>query len=315
MARTILIVLLLTMARISVGEGLQIEPKHARFDASAASTAVQHTYTVSNRSAKAVRILDWKAISEHGEVVDLPKTLLPGQSADFRVDLTLPGKLGESTFRYALFTDEADVERYRFTLSGFVFSVISPQAAAIDFGKVPADSTARHELTLEAREEIPLQLKDVVDVPDWIDARLEGSTVSVGIRPDANRGVQAGTIRVSTNLKQQPFVEITTKAIIEGNLKPSTYILGFKPAEVGESIHTDLELQYTGKGNLDDLEIDAPKEWKLDRAACANTPSGKTPCIRIALGRTIEKSGKWSAPYDSPCPANPGYRCLSASWA
>ncbi|MEZ5461028.1 hypothetical protein [Dokdonella sp.] len=292
MARLFALLVMLSLSPLASGESLIIEPKHARFDTNIASTQVQQAYTIRNQGSETVHIKSWKAISDFGEVVNLPPSLAPGESAEFQVDLPLPGKLGESTFRYALFTDEADVERYRFTLSGFVFSVISPENAVIDLGKIEAGSKVRHELTLDAREEIPLELVRIVDAPDWLDASLNDTTVSVGVRPNTSRGIKAGTIRVATNLAQQPFVEITAKAIIEGNLKPSTYVLGFKPAEVGETVQAQMELLYSGKRELGNLELDFPGKWEVERKGCSDAVGSESKCVRITLKRTIEESGK-----------------------
>lgn len=305
MARLILLTLLFSISRIVMGESLVIEPKHARFEATTASSTVEQVYTVSNRGSEPIRLVDWKAISEHGQVVDLPKTLLPGTSARFKVILSLPGKLGESSFRYALFTDEKDVERYRFTLSGFVFSVLAPENATIDLGHIKAETKQRHELTLTAREENPLRLIQILDTPDWIDASVDGATVSVGIRPNVSTGIKAGKIRISTNLASQPVVEVTTKAAIEGNLRPSTYAVGFKPAEVGQTIHTSLEVRYTGPRKISELKLDAPAEWKAIRSACKSPATAEVKCARFDLERKIEESGRISGLLNFSMPGEP----------
>jgi hypothetical protein len=147
-------------------------------------------------------------------------------------------------------------------------------------------------LTLEAREAEPLKLVGLVETPDWIEAGLKNSTVSVGIRPDVSLGIKAGTIRIETNLAQQPFVEITAKAIIEGNLKPSTYVLGFKPTEIGRTIHAQMELLYSGEQNLDSLKFDFPGDWEVKRAKCSDVAGNPENCVRIQMEKTIKESGR-----------------------
>ena len=305
MARLILLTLLFSISRIAMGESLVIEPKHASFDVITASSTVEQVYTVSNRGSEPVQLLQWKAISELGQVVDLPKSLLPGASAQFKVILPLPGKLGESTFRYALFTDEKDVERYRFTLSGFVFSALAPENATIDLGHIQAESKERHELTLTAREEKPLRLIQIVDTPDWIDASIDGATVSAGIQPGVSMGIKVGKIRISTNLASQPFVEIATKAFIEGNLKPSTYAVGFKPTEIGQTVHASIEVRYTGARKIGDLTLDAPAEWKAARSDCKLPATADVKCARFDLERKIEASGRISGFLQFRMPGEP----------
>lgn len=277
---------------VAWAESLVIEPKHAKFDTATAFSTVQQRYTVVNNSDKPVRIKDWKAIAGHGEVKGLPEVLAPGERREFEVVLELPGKLGSALHRFAIFTDEPGVERYRFTLSGFVLSLVSPAHAVIDFGKTTADAGGEQKVTLSASEKTPLALQRVVSAPDWIDARVEGTTVSARIRPAAALGMRAGVIQVATNLPQQPFVEVTTKAIVEGALRPSTYGVGMKPLQVGERATASIELIYTGRSDLAALKVDAPEGWEVARSACQSELPPETRCVRIGLARPLTETGR-----------------------
>lgn len=292
MLRFFLPLLLVFACDVLFAANLRIEPQHANFEPATIFSTVKQTYTLFNDGNKPVVIRDWKAISGHGEAIGLPESIQPGHSHQFQVALTLPGRLGESAFRFALFSDEAGVDRYRFTLSGFVFSLTSPEHALLDFGKVSAGKSGRLEVTLSAREKTALALTGVSDTPDWLEASVSGATVVARIRDDATLGIKAGTITLATNLAQQPHVEITAKAIVEGNLVPSSYALGFRPSEVGNTVTAGLELNYNGKAALEDLDVDVPKDWSVRRSKCLSGKKAGSDCIRITLSRTLTKAGE-----------------------
>jgi hypothetical protein len=292
MSRLLLIIVSLLSTAICSAESLQIEPKHATFGTAVSASTVHQSYVISNRSSRTVAIREWKAISGHGTVVGLPATLKAGESSEFAVDLRLPGTLGESGFRYALFTDETDVERYRFTLSGFVYSLIAPENPLLDFGTGPVLPGAQRELVLSAREDRPLELVEVAEAPDWLDVSVDGATVKARIRKGPTLGLKSGVIRVSTNLAQQPFVEIKARAAIGGSLESSILALGFKPARVGETATGGLDIRYHGKAALDALQVELPPGWTSKRSPCVDAPTDGSACVRVTVSRTIEKSGQ-----------------------
>jgi hypothetical protein len=277
-------------------ESLRIEPKHARFDVATASSTVRQTYTVTNQGSKRIVLREWKTIGGLGDVKRLPASLEPGASATFDVELVLPGTLGESLHRFALFTDEADVERYRFTLGGFVHSLVSPAPALLDLGKPAPDSTAEHTLTLEAREATPLRLERVAASPDWLDTRVDATTVHARLRKGVGLGVHGGSIRVATNLAAQPYVDIAVKAIVEGRLRPSVYALGMRPVAVGSTAEAVIDLHYTGKAALSTLKSEVPEGWKATQTACPReaTPAETGQCLRVTLSKRMAAPGRES---------------------
>jgi len=294
MSNTSCVLLLLALTAINAhAESLRIEPKHAGFDIATASSTIRQTYTVTNAGDKRVRLREWKAIAGYGTVEHLPEALAPGESVKFDVVLPLPGNLGQALHRFALFTDEADVERYRFTLGGFVYSLISPAPAVLDLGSPRFDSTTTRTIRLEAREASPLALGEIVSVPDWLDVRVEGDALHARLKPGARLGIHAGNVRVKTNLDAQPFVDVTVRAIVTGALKPSVYALGMRPMHVGDQAQTEIDIEYDGKGRLADLAVRAPAGWRTTKSACTKRePKPTSPCTRVTLSTQVKESGR-----------------------
>ena len=252
---------------------------------------VRQNYVISNTGSRPVALREWKAISGHGSVVGLPAALAPGESKTFAVELNLPGTLGESLFRYALFTDESDVERYRFTLSGRLLADRAGESV-VDFGAKPVLPDTRQELALSAREEHALRLIEVVEAPDWLKVEIDQATLKTRVATQHTLGLKSGVIRIATNLPQQPFVEIKTRALIGGNLESSIYAVGFKPATVGETATAGMDIHYRGKASLEKLQIELPPDWTSTRSRCVDPATDGRACVRVTVRRTIEESGQ-----------------------
>lgn len=294
MSKLLLLLVGLLSASLSCAASLQIEPKHANFGSAISASRVHQTYVISNTGPRPVALREWKAISGQGSVVGLPATLAAGESKEFAVELDLPGKLGESGFRYALFTDEADVERYRFTLSGFVYSLIAPESPSVDFGSAPVLPETQRELAFNAREDRPLKLVEVVQAPDWLKIEIEQATAKLRIIKTATLGLKSGVIRISTNLPQQPFVEIKARAFVGGALESSLYAVGFKPTEIGETVTTSMNIRYRGKTSLDKLKVELPPGWTSSRSKCTEAATDGRACVQVTVNRKIEEAGQVS---------------------
>lgn len=292
MLRYLLFLPLLGVLATAQAESLTITPKHARFEPAVVSSTVQQTYRIENTSTHAVAIKSWKAISGAGQIRNLPDSLAAGEARNIEVDVPLERGPGTQGFRFALFTDEADVERYRFTLSGFAFSLISPENPSLNFGNRAVAPGTRQDIELSARESTPLKLTRVLSKPDWIDVEIDGTTLRARTRATTTLGIQAGTVRVATNLKEQPWVDIPVRAILSGALTPSVYAVGFKPVEVGQRIHADIDITYSGSRKFSDLVANSPEGWTLRRSPCADAKPGTSACMHFAFERTLGEPGR-----------------------
>ena len=291
MSRLILSLLLMVHSAILFAESLVIEPKHASFEPAVSSTPIRHGYTISNRGSTPVEIREWKAISGVGEVIGLPKLLEAGESQSFEVHLNLPPKVGSAGFRYALFSDEPDVERYRFTLSGFAYSLITPEQPAVDFGTRAVATGQSRQVTFSARESTPLKLANVKSAPDWLQVEIKDQTATLTIRQQTQAGFRMGTVQIDTNLPQQPMVEINVRAVLAGVLSSDIYAMGFKPAEVGQTVNADVELHYSGSSDIGKLEIDLPDHWKARRSACDAKSGDARSCLRVHVSLKVSEKG------------------------
>lgn len=291
MSRLILTLLLIAHSTISLAENLVIEPKHASFAPAVTSSVIKQGYTISNRGATPVAIRDWKAISGVGEVVGLPKVLQAGESRSFEVRLTVPANVGSSGFRYALFTDESDVERYRFTLSGFAYSLITPEQAAVDFGTRAVATGQNRQITFSARESTPLKLTSVQSAPAWLQVEIQDQTATLTIKQQPQAGFRMDKVQIGTNLPQQPMVEINVRAVLAGVLSSNIYAMGFKPTEVGQSVNADVEIRYSGTSNIGKLEIELPEHWTSRRSACDPKSADARPCLRVHVSLKVTEKG------------------------
>src|SRR5690606_15617026 len=115
---------------------LVIEPKHAQFDSQVVFSTVEQRQTIHKPGPETVAIKRWLAVSKAGEVIGLPEVIAPDETVGFQVRLPLDAQQGRLSRRFALFTDEPGVDRYRFSLSGFAYSLIEPEGTVFSFGDV-----------------------------------------------------------------------------------------------------------------------------------------------------------------------------------
>jgi hypothetical protein len=280
---------LLVCARVDAA-ALTIEPQHANFGSAISFSQVEHEYRVSNTGERTVRLLRWLAVSEVGEVVGLPDRLEPGASSTFKVVLPIGAKQGRLGIRFALFTDEPEVERYRFTLSGFAWSLIEPERPVLDFGQVEQGHATNRSVELSAREAQPLRLGAVIAKPDWVDVAIDGErSVRATLRADAPAGMQGGVIHVATGLTAQPTVEIGVAAIVDGPLRSSNYALVFEPVPAGDTAATAIDLRSAdGEPIGERLQVDAGEGWRTRTQACE---TDAPDCLRLRFERPIATPG------------------------
>jgi hypothetical protein len=271
-------------------EALTIEPQHANFGSAISFSQVEQDYRVTNTGDRPVRLLRWLAVSEIGEVIGLPDVLEAGTSATFKVQVPIGAKQGRLGIRFALFTDEPEVERYRFTLSGFAWSVVEPERPVLDFGQVDQGHITTRSVVLDAREAQPLRLGRVLSQPDWVDVAIEGGrTVRATLHADAPPGMQGGVIHLSTGLQAQPTVEVGVAAIVDGALRSSHYALVFEPVPTGGTAATSIDLRSAdGEPIGDRLQVDAGAGWRTRHLPCETQAPD---CLRLRFERALERPG------------------------
>jgi hypothetical protein len=268
---------------------LHIESAHVDFGSSVLFATLEHTYTIRNGGSRPVSIVRWLSVSGIGEVVGLPSALQPGQSAEFQVRVPIGGQQGQQTRRFALFTDEADVDRYRFSLSGFAYSLIEPERAVLDFKDVHRGRAESLSIELSARESEPLRLLGVAQQPDWVRTTLDGNRVTVTVGESMPSGPHGAQVLLKTNLAQQPLVEVGVVALGRGGLEASEYFLVFPPAPAGKRLQREIELRHPTADLARDLRFDLGPGWDHRETTCAPASRG---CRRVMLTRTLDFQGR-----------------------
>lgn len=231
--RFLLLALALPLAAIAHAESLRFTEKHVRFDTTYQYQTVRHDFVLTNDGERPVKLLRAEPRSGRGSVSGVPATLSPGGSATLTVELPLESTLGEAAFRFAVFTDEPDVERYRFSLSGFVQAAFDPEVNLLDFGDVRRGDTPSRELTLASREAQDWKLTGIVSKPSFIKAVIRDNHVLATVTPDAPSGFVIGEIVLSTSMPNQPRVAISLRGYVTGKLVTSTRALSLGTVTIG----------------------------------------------------------------------------------
>jgi hypothetical protein len=263
---------------------LRITPQHARFADSYQFGTVRQTYEITNTGKTPVAIQRIEARSRAGKAVESPAQLAPGASGKIVIELPLGASLGDAAFRFALFSDEKDVERYRFTLGGFVQNAFEPETPAVDLGTVARGAAASRTLSLDTREAAQWSLGEVVEKPEHTQVSVDGHTISVSLLATAPPGWLRGRVVLNTSLPQQPQVAVAVTGFVMGELLLEAKAVSVGSTEVGKEVRQSFSVRGRDalklKGKIS-ARTDAP--WQARVREC--TPAADD-CV------TIDLSGK-----------------------
>uniref|UniRef100_UPI0021479D40 hypothetical protein n=1 Tax=Tahibacter caeni TaxID=1453545 RepID=UPI0021479D40 len=266
---------------------LRITPKHARFEDSYQFTTLRQTYEVTNAGKAPVALERIEARSRVGKAVESPAKLAPGESGRIVIELPLEASLGEAAFRFALFTDEKDVERYRFTASGFVQNAFEPEMPALELGTAARGTQVSRELSLETQEAPQWSFGEVVEKPDHTRVTVQGHKVAVTLLETAPPGWLRGRVVLRTSLPQQPEVAVAVTGFVLGELLLENKAVNVGSAEVGKELHQSFVVRGRDalalKGKVS-AKAEAP--WQARVRDCAPAAND---CV------TIDLSGKPAA--------------------
>ncbi|HUD43556.1 MAG TPA: hypothetical protein VMR06_16325 [Dokdonella sp.] len=263
---------------------LTISPKHARFAPSYQYQQIRHEYRVVNEGDKPVVLDRIEARSAgNGRAVDFPRRLEPGQTGTITIEQPTEDFLGNSGFRFALFTDEADVDRYRFSLSGFIQSAYEPERPGIDFGELRRGSAVTRTLKLESREAADWRLVEVIEAPDFLKIALDGHSITATLAEDAPPGFVTGSVLVKTSVPTQDRLAIGLRGYVSGSLVPEQRALGLGAVEIGGEAQGTLRIVHRdGKPLPQRLKVSAPAPWKARIAPCK--PAGRSCAVLEVRG-------------------------------
>src|SRR5690606_17946037 len=180
------------------------------------------------------------------------------------------------------------VDRYRFSLSGFAYSVLSPDRPVLTFGDVTRGSKETLAVDLTAQESEPLRLLEVVESPDWAAVHIDGQRAAATINEKLPAGPNGAKVKIRTNLAVQPFAELGIVANGRGGLEASEYYVTLARPR-GEVASKTIRLTHPHADLGRDLKVEAEPEWKVGRRACAE-PSPH--CIEFVLERKVATTGR-----------------------
>lgn len=247
---------------------LEVEPAAREFGDRYQFETVHAGFTVRNRGERVVFVEEALAVGGTGTVTIGQVLLAPGEETTVEVDQDLGSELGVTYFRYALITDEPGVERYRFSLSGFVESAYDPPTPTVSFGTVDAARGAVAESELGSREVQRLELLEVVEAPAWVRvteaarAGVDGEALRLRfeLEPgEAPPGLLGGAVLLRTNVPHQPQVSIVLRGAAYGIVVPNVNPVALGAVELGAAARSEVTLRARGgRVSLADLELDAP---------------------------------------------------------
>lgn len=275
--------------------GLEIEGAHARFGEVYQMAEISHLFPFRNKTAKAIRIEQAIALAGSGRVEAVPETVPPGGTGEIRVVQPIGSQLGNTAFRYALVTDEPGVARYRFSLSGFVESAYDPEKPEISFGELDRARGAKLEIELSSREVARLEIVEILELPSWLGLEVagrngedqQGLRLAATVKGRPPLGWQNETVRLRTNVPNQPIYPLRVAATIYGDVVPSVNPISFGAVDLGGTYRESIELRSRGGQPLGLRSAADPAHWvKAAIVPCPRSPD-QAGCRRLDLDLAV----------------------------
>ncbi|MCH9647642.1 MAG: hypothetical protein K0U98_05340 [Deltaproteobacteria bacterium] len=254
-------------------------------------TVFHHEFPFTNRGEELVKVREIVDIRGTAEIRVEPREIPPGGSGRFIVQQPLD-LLGSSHYRYALITDEADVERYRLTLSAFIQSAYSPENILVDFGFIDPREETLARLELFSREVEALRILRA-ESPPVAGPRLAGSE-RIGIAGEGvdqalvwpkgtAQGTHGGSLVLETNVEHQPRIVISYRANVFGRVVPSEHPIDLGLGLAGDPVEKVVTLTSRDRTAIEMERIEIPDgEVRSSLGACPGREQDLS-CRRLTL--------------------------------
>lgn len=279
---------------------LVVEAPHARFDDRYQGESVEHAWTVVNSGDVDVTVERALSVDGTGRVEMVPRVLASGERAVVTVEQPLGDQLGESSFRYALISDEPGVARYRFSLSGFVQSAFDPEVLELRFPP-SADETPRAAAEVGSREVERLEIRRAVDPPPWLEVGWSATgerpddplEVEARLLPSSPVGIVGGSFALETNVVHQPLLWVRYSGAVYRELLPETNPVALGAVDVGGEQVSAVQVRRVSAGPLARLEASSDHPWVSARVEACEQPADA--CRSLRLRFTPQQPGPLTA--------------------
>ncbi|MEO8669865.1 MAG: hypothetical protein ABI411_01045 [Tahibacter sp.] len=270
-----------TLGDAAAAPALVISPQHERFADSYQFSTIRQNYTVTNQGTATVVLKRIEARSGIGNIIDNPKQLAAGASGQIVVEVPVGAAIGDTSFRFALFTDEPSVDRYRFTLSGFVQSAFDPEVSSADFGTLNRGDTPTREIEIASREAADWTFGAVVEQPDFVKVSINGKRITVGLLESTPPGFISGRVLVRSTVPQQPMVVVAITGFVLGELILDEKAVNVGAVELGSTVQQSFNVRTRQSLALKgQLRAEVKPPWHTRIKEC---PSPSSDCVAVEL--------------------------------
>lgn len=239
------------------GAALRFESQTVSFGEVYQFSDVEVTFAAVNQGTRPVRLTGLHAITKAGTLVAEPRDVVPpGGRLQLRARQPVGNRLGTTSFRFRVDTDDPAGPSRKLNAVGFIQSAFDPEQVRVEFGAVDRSRGGQIESEVTTREADRIEVTGVEGVPAWlvlehdVDRSASAPTLKLrtSVRPGAPLGVFSGVALVRTNVTSQPLLEVVFRGAVEGDIVPSTHGFDFQAVEAGQRVEQSVRLRRRSGG-------------------------------------------------------------------
>jgi len=252
-------------------------------------TEIDHDFRLTNISGKNVTLsVPAKLASGLAITID-HKVLGTGESALVHAKLKILDRYGASSIKVPItVTDGRDSNTFEARVSGFVESILDNGRPGIDLGIFRLDhKPEEHAFTLESSSEAKLEIKGILEAPDFVTARVseDRKTLFVKAKPTRQLGFSKASIRLGLSSTRQPEIGIAVLVDVRGNIVPDQNPLALGLQKRGSRNPVRLQISSTNhtKFKVGDVTTDPMVRVKAAPESCLPSPSDDCEAFLISI--------------------------------
>jgi hypothetical protein len=237
---------------------------------------------VTNVSGRELHVARVTPTRNGDRVSNSPKTLAVGATASIAVHIATDDDAGVVLHKFLVKIDGLAAPEI-VSVRNFGISDLQIPHPHVDLGTISSPSPVWQSVTLLDAASKSVEWKSILDAPDFIDARFttDQRQLELAGKPGGDYGLRQGIVHVALGSTMQRTAAIQVRAIVQGEIAPSTDIVSFGLTQRGQGAIEHVVLHAADSKPIVALRIETSRVSAI--TALANCPNNEAGCAILAV--------------------------------